>query len=473
MLPSTDSVIAAVGPLPWGTHFCQFYETKHDLVETLVPYFAAGIKANEACLWVTSEPLEAEESAELMTEALPEFKRYLDSGQIEIRSLQDWYRSAGSFQADRVLQGWIDRQRDAQARGFAGLRLTGNTFWLERANWDDFVDYEQRVNNTFGRYRMVALCTYCLSKCSASDVVDVVRNHEFALARRAGQWEMVENASITLAKAQLAQLNGELEHRVEIRTAALQQALREREEFIAMLAHELRNPLAPIRNAARAVRAIGAAQPALAGVGEVIDRQITHLARMVDDLLDTARLTSGAAQLHIARANLSEVIAQAVELAREQLDARRHRFAPALPDEPVQLEVDATRVVQIVANLLDNAAKYTPDGGDIALDVHIEADTVVARISDTGVGIAPDMLERVFDPFVQIGRALDRSQGGVGLGLALVRRLAEMHGGSITLESQPGRGTQATLRLPVRSAGSPPSGEATEAADGRRNAALH
>lgn len=144
-----DSGISAVGDIAWGTHFCQFYRTKEDLAETLVPFFEAGLKANESCLWVTSERLEADIAEDLMVSAMPDFKRYLTSGQMEILSIKDWYTPGQSFSADDVLQGWIDKEAESKAKGLSGLRLTGDTFWVERSGWNDFMEYENKVNQTF------------------------------------------------------------------------------------------------------------------------------------------------------------------------------------------------------------------------------------------------------------------------------------------------------------------------------------
>lgn len=185
--------IELIGDVPWGTHFCQFYQTKEDLIDILVPYFRAGLENNEFCMWVTAEPLNAEEAKKAMEKALPDFLRYLENGQIEIISYRDWYLKDGSFDSDRVLSGWVSKLEDALKKGYSGLRLTGNTFWLERNGWKAFTDYEEMVNNVIGKYRMVAVCTYSLDKCNANEIIDVVKNHQFAIIKRSGKWELIES----------------------------------------------------------------------------------------------------------------------------------------------------------------------------------------------------------------------------------------------------------------------------------------
>jgi PAS domain S-box-containing protein len=195
--------IDVIGSVPWGTHFCQFYQTKADLRDTLVPYFKAGLENNEFCMWITAEPLSAQEARKAMRRAMPDFADRLAKGQIEILPHTDWYLKGGSFDQQRVLNGWVDKLNGALAAGYAGLRLTGDTLWLEKQDGTGFTDYETAVNEVIGKSRMLALCTYSLDKCGATEVMDVIRNHEFALVRKEGKWELVENAVYKQAKQAL------------------------------------------------------------------------------------------------------------------------------------------------------------------------------------------------------------------------------------------------------------------------------
>jgi PAS domain S-box-containing protein len=194
------SGIEVVGSFPWGTHLCQFYRTKDDLLETLVPYFSEGLRNNEYCMWVTSEPLSMEEAKEAMRKAVPDFDRCLERGQIEILPHTEWYLKDGAFNQKRVLDGWIDKLDEALAKGYDGLRLTGNTFWLEKKNWNDFANYENAVNSVIEQYKMIAICTYSLDKCQASEVIDVVSNHQFALIRKSGEWKIIESSEFKNAR---------------------------------------------------------------------------------------------------------------------------------------------------------------------------------------------------------------------------------------------------------------------------------
>jgi len=202
-----NSGIDVIGSVPWGTHFCQFYQTKQDLIDVLVPYFKAGLEDNEFCMWVTSEPLVVDEVRAAMREAVDDFDRYLRRGQIEIIPYSEWYLLGGIFDDDRVLKGWVSKLEQALAKGYSGLRLTGNTFWLERNHWRAFTEYEAKVNNVIGRYPMIAACTYSLDRCDGAAVVDVVKNHQFALVKQEGKWDIIESAIYKQAKTDIEALS--------------------------------------------------------------------------------------------------------------------------------------------------------------------------------------------------------------------------------------------------------------------------
>jgi two-component system CheB/CheR fusion protein len=245
-----------------------------------------------------------------------------------------------------------------------------------------------------------------------------------------------------------------LEQELQQRAEELAEADRRKDEFLAMLAHELRNPLAPIRHAAHVFRALGPAGPDLQQAGEMIERQVLHLSRLVDDLLDVSRITRGKIALHKEPVELAAVVARAVEACRPVVEARRHELTVTLPREPVAAHADATRMAQVVANLLNNAAKYTPEGGQVWLTVEAGPGEAVLRVRDNGVGMPADLLPRVFDLFTQGDRTLARSEGGLGIGLTLVKSLVEMHGGRVEAHSEgPGKGSELVVRLPTAEAG--------------------
>jgi CheY-like chemotaxis protein len=228
-----------------------------------------------------------------------------------------------------------------------------------------------------------------------------------------------------------------------------QQIARAKDEFIAVLAHELRSPLAPIRTSVGILRA-HAAHPMVARSGEVIERQTAHMARLLDDLLDTSRLSRNTLTLQRSRLRLGDVLQAAVEIASPLVEQQRLELVLSGIDEPVWLDADQARLTQVFGNLLNNAAKYSKPGGRVDVVVRPAAGWVTISVRDAGIGIAADMLERVFEPFMQATIARDHAPGGVGIGLSLAHRLVEMHGGAIQAVSDgPGFGSEFVVRLPV------------------------
>jgi PAS domain S-box-containing protein len=209
-----DTGIGIIGYAPWGTHFCHFYETKEDLADLLVPYFKAGLENNEFCMWVTSQPLGVADAKSALRRALPQLDKYIKNQQIEILDYGDWYTKEGKFDADRVLEGWVEKARSAVEKGFDGLRLTGNTFWLEDRDWKSFADYEAAVNNVIGQHPMIALCSYALQRCGPHEFMDVVHNHQFALVKREGHWEILASAALGQARQALLEERTRGEERV-------------------------------------------------------------------------------------------------------------------------------------------------------------------------------------------------------------------------------------------------------------------
>jgi PAS domain S-box-containing protein len=233
----------------------------------------------------------------------------------------------------------------------------------------------------------------------------------------------------------------------------LKEADRRKNEFLAMLGHELRNPLAPIRNALHILSIPGLGEEAVEQARQVTERQVQHLVRLVDDLLDVGRIMRGRVELRKEPVELAAVIAQAVETAQPILDAQGQELRESLPPEPLRLEADPTRLAQVVGNLLHNAAKFSERPGHVWLSAERQGTEVVLRVRDEGIGIQREFLRHIFDLFVQDDRSLERSQGGLGIGLTVVRKLVELHGGSITAHSEgPGKGSEFVVRLPALSA---------------------
>jgi signal transduction histidine kinase len=258
------------------------------------------------------------------------------------------------------------------------------------------------------------------------------------------------NADLVAAREKLTRANEALESRVAERTAALQAADRRKDEFLAVLSHELRNPLAPIRNSVFILSQVDAASEQGLRAREIIDRQTQHIARLVDDLLDVTRIARGKIELRRGRADLCELVARTVQDYMPLFQQFGVRLQLRTPHRPVWSNIDSTRVAQLVGNLLQNAANFTAAEGEVRISLEVRERWAEIRVADTGAGIAPELLPQLFEPFMQGKQSLARTVGGLGLGLALVKGVVELHGGDVRVESEgPGRGAQFTVRLPL------------------------
>jgi signal transduction histidine kinase/CheY-like chemotaxis protein len=236
----------------------------------------------------------------------------------------------------------------------------------------------------------------------------------------------------------------------EAETRKLVEADARKNEFLAMLGHELRNPLAPIRYAVKIMKQRGSDDPELCWARDVVDHQVRQMAELVDDLLEISRVTTGKVRLQKEPIDVATIVAFAIETSRPMIEILNHRLSIVLPPGPVMVEADSLRMAQVLSNLLNNAAKYSKSPGQIRLAVAVEGSEAVFRVRDKGIGIPSEMLAQIFDLFTQVDQSLDHSQGGLGLGLTLVRELVEMHGGTVSAHSDGlGRGSEFVVRLPV------------------------
>lgn len=461
--------ISVVGDVPWGTHFCQFYETKEDLLNTLVPYFKAGLEDGELCVWVVSEPVSEDEAWSALQRVIPDLDRYLSGGSIEMFPGREWYLERGKFELQWVTSAWNAKLSGALARGYPGMRVSGNTAWLEKKDWKDFCEYEEQLNNSITDQPMAVLCTYPLMTSGAAELLDVARNHQFAIAKRHGTWEVIETTQLKRAKAEIAKANEELEQQVTERTVELEGAQAERRqaeaelahvtrvttlgELASSMAHELNQPLAAVvTNGNACLRWLARDEPNLEEATRAVTRMIRDANRAADVIAHTRALLrrSGGEK---ARLDVGEVIGEALTFVEPE--ALRHRIAirkniaeglPAVWGDRVQLQ-------QVVLNLIVNGIEAMADVSDRARELHIRAERheldrypgLLVAVEDSGVGVAPERLARLFEPFYTTKPA------GLGMGLSISRSLVQAHGGRLSATRNAGHGTTFQLLLPAAS----------------------
>lgn len=449
----SSSGISGLGDLEWGSHLCHLYQTRNDLVETVVAFFAAGLENNEQCLWVTSEPLQTEQATQELAKRVQGLHSKMERGQIRIVAHSDWYSRSGTFDADSLLGAWVAAEQTARAAGYAGVRAMGHVSFLKTAEQRrQFQDYESRVSATFAGRRIIALCSYDLNTFEAGDLLDVVRHHRCTLMHRDGQCDLLEKTS-TKVLHDTPPLNKQLEERIRELEHALRKqevAAHAKDEFLAMLGHELRNPLAPMMTALQLMRLRGMQSREQ----DILDRQINHLTRLIDDLLDVARIARGRIELRKRPVELSQIVIRAIEVASPLIEQRQQRLAIEVQRDGLGIDADLERMAQVLGNLLTNASKYSDPRSRILVTAGRQGNNVRCSVKDEGIGIPPELLEGIFDAFVQQPDILERSRGGLGLGLAIVRSLVIQHGGIVRAESEgPGRGSEFIVELPALDTG--------------------
>jgi two-component system, sensor histidine kinase PdtaS len=402
------SGIAAVGDLPWGSHFCQFYEDRTDLADSLVPFFKAGLDNNERCLWVTSEPFDSEDARAALRAAVPDLDGRERDGQIEIVDYRNWYLRTGDLSADEVVKDWLSRAQRARSTGYKGLRLTGNTFWLECDGFDAFSDYEATVNRGFTSQPIIALCSYCLGRCRPTDVLEVVRNHQFAVARRRGAWEVIEDASLKIARAELERLNGHLDELVRERTSQLEQALRDKTELFHEVHHRVRNNLQVLGSLVRMKLTQANAPEVRQACMDVLGR-IDAIGFVHDALYGSGEASS-------------VPIAEYLEKLCDGLVQTRHdqsRVGVKVASDVGSISLQQAVPLGLITNeLVTNALKHAFPGdreGTILVSFECAGSECALTVSDNGVGLAS----------VTPGKVPSRA------GLHLVKALAAQLGGDL------------------------------------------
>ena len=477
--------VDVVGAIPWSTHFCLFYDTKAALLDTVVPYCKAGLESGEFCLWVVAPPLTVADALQALQNTVVDFDRYIADGSIEIVGAHDWYLQDGEFDLARVIAGWNEKLARASAKGYAGVRVTGDTAWLERKDWRDFLEYEESLNGAIANQRLVVLCTYPLGACSAEEILDVVRTHQFAVTRRFGTWEIIETAGHKQAKAEIKRLNDELELRVVERTSQLLMAneeltreiyerqraeeaaekqrerLRQTEadlvrvsrvtmmgELTASLAHEIKQPLsAALLNANACVRWLAREQPAImearqaaAGVADEVSRAseiINHIGGLFEK--EGTRRDS---------MDVNEVIQEMVALLHSEASDRAVSIRPELHSGLPKVMGDRVQLQQVLMNLTLNgidAMKETDRAKEITITSEAGDGELIISVRDTGTGVPREQADRIFDAFYTT------KSHGLGMGLAISRSIVELHGGRLWVTNDPGPGANFHLTLPTQS----------------------
>jgi C4-dicarboxylate-specific signal transduction histidine kinase len=467
--------IEPVGEMPWGTHFCYFYETRDDLLETLLPFFKVGLEAGEFCAWVVSEPLTEEEVWQALDRAVPGLDRYVSDQSIEVLRARDVYLAGGEIDLHRITSNWSVKLERALSRGYQGIRVSGNTAWLEQKHWRDFMEYETELNRGIGDQLMLVLCTYPLTTSGATEFLDVAGTHQFAVAKRRGRWEVVETPQLTQAKAEIARLNRDLEQRVLERTTELaaaildqkraSEALQEAQkalahvtrlttisELTASLAHEVNQPLAAIvANATASLYWLDHTPPALYEATQAMQLVIRD-AQRAGDVIVHARALVKKSDGEKSLVDVDQMIREVLSLVQPEVQKHTVVVEEALAEGLLPVLGDRIRLQQLVLNLIMNGidamAEVTARPRRLVISCERgqgeDGPGVLVGVQDAGVGAAHD-LEKLFDPFFTTKR------DGLGMGLSIGRSIAQAHGGRLWARRNADHGLTFHLLVPETS----------------------
>jgi len=465
--------IEPVGEMPWGTHFCHFYETPDDLLETVLPFFRVGLESNEFCVWVMSEPLTERGVWQALERAVPGLDRYVAAHSIEVLNARDVYLAGGHIDLHRIIGNWNDKLKGALSRGYQGIRVTGNTAWLEQRQWRDFMDYEAAVDQSISSQQMLVLCTYPLATAGATEFLDVTRTHQFAVAKRRGHWQVVETPELAQAKAEIARLNRELEQRVLERTAQLEAAITDQtrawsalqeaqttlahvtrlttiSELTASLAHEVSQPLTAIlANAAASLQWLERTPAALDEATAAMQLVIRDGERAAD-VIAHARALVKRSDGEKSLVDVAPMIREVLSFVQPQLAKQEILVEEHLAEGLALVLADRIQLQQIVLNLIMNGIEAMAEvtGRPRRLITSCErghgdsGPGVLVAVQDAGIGAGPHDLETLFDPFFTTKR------DGLGMGLSIGRSIAQAHGGRLWARRNTDHGLTFHLLLP-------------------------
>lgn len=467
--------IEPLGDMPWGTHVCLFYETKQDALDTLIPYFRAGLQSRERCVWAVSEPIGEEDARTALLGSIPDAEQHLKEGVIEILPGDEWYLAGVDRGMNAIVEGWEEKLAAAAAAGYEGLRISGNAFWLQSGQWAAFAEYEREVGCVLTGRPMIALCTYSLENTRAAEVLDVARAHEFTLARRQGRWEWIETPELKQAKREIQTLKAELEERVIERTRELaaankqlqtEFAERERVEAVleetkvalfrksrlttmgavaASIAHEINQPLAGIvTNSEASLRWVTNEKPDLEQVKAGLSRIARDANRAADVIKRIRALVAG--EREHAEVDINQAVRETAAFVTGTLQRYRVKVRLELEADLPQVMGDKVQLQQAIINLVSNAAQAMADTRGpreiIVGTSSTEKNGVMVTIEDHGRGLTPEARDRLFEPF------FTTKKKGMGLGLPIARTIIEAHGGSLSASPGATQGTAFRFMIP-------------------------
>ena len=437
-----QSGIPAVGRTRWGSHFCYFYETPQDLLDILVPFFKTGLESNEFCLWIVFDPLSEQQARVALLDAFPGAARHLSAENIEITAHSNWYVVEGEFDTQRVIAGFKQKLGQALARGYAGMRVNGNVAWLTEQYRGDFARYEEQLNEMIASERMIVLCTYPLAQSNGSEIFEIARTHQFAIAKRYGNWEAIESPELRQSKKELQMLSAELEARITDRTQALEEAnsrLRRLSASLEVAREEEGNRISreihdQIGSALTALRwDLDELQRSISDMSEphtllAVRERLSTMQRTTDNTIQTVRRIAS----EIRPSILDDLgLIDALEWQANDFQRRTGiECQVELPRENPPLNAEqSTAIFRIVQEALTNVIRHA-SATLVSISINSSGGNFLLSIRDNGKGVP------------------ERKLKFGSLGIWSMQERARLAGGRFDIVSVEGRGTAITVQIP-------------------------
>src|SRR3954451_22240753 len=469
MCPVDGELERRIARLRQGDHLCLVYRSAAEGTASLFPYLQAGVTAGERCLFV-GHGTSGRRLEHALVEAGMDVQGECDRGALVFVTQRDNWLPGGRFDPGAMMDSLRQAEQQALDDGFSGLRATWNMGWVLEGTpgADRLIEYEAHLNRFLAGSRTCALCRYSRESCSPELIEDALQTHPLAVLGDQicpnayyeppdmvlGDRPVSERIDWMMAQLQRARFSEakleEVTYRLSQQRSALARADRAKEELLSMLAHELRNPLGTISNALQVLRMKGEGDETWRRAIDAAERQVLHQAMLIDDLLEASRVTRGQIELQCEELDLTELVRETAEGYHNALGGAGLALDLDLPVGELCVRGDRLRLSQALSNLLQNAAKFTPQGGHVSVKAAQAGRRAEVRVRDDGAGIPPEELPYVFEVFTQGDHSLDRSQGGLGVGLAVVKGLIDLHGGEVQAHSEgPGKGSTFSILLPL------------------------
>jgi len=386
--------------ISWGTHICGFYQSMDDLINMLVPYFKFGLDNNEFCIWVTSEPFDNDKAKQILSERIPNFDYYLNRGQIEVLSYSDWYLHHDKFNGTDVLNLWIKKMDEAIAKGYNGIRISGNTTWLKKADWQAFQNYESEVDKRIDYLKMIAICTYQISKCNNYEIIDVVKNHKYLFVNNDHNYNIVNDIT-RLEQLDLIS------------------------KMSASVAHEIRNPITSVKGFLQLLQEKNEYKKHIEYFNVMLE-ELDRANSIISEFLSLARNKASG----LTRESLNNIINVIYPLLQADAIKNGNNIILELGEVP-EILISPKDIRQLILNLVRNGLEAMQEGGNLTIRTYVDNSEIILEVADEGTGISPDIAEKINSPF------FTTKDTGTGLGLAICNNIAIQHNATLNFTTSP------------------------------------